>query len=194
MDPNPNAANLLRTLFVAKLWSWEKAAFFFWRWGWVKILEQKKKLWPVPDLDPNPGFGSGFKSGIRIRIWIRIRIRIQNPKLTSGRIWIRDRIRNFCFGSATLPWGFTNELSRLPCATSSPVTVGVHPGAVLAHPGSIEANTKPMKACPGSLQDHWGPRESSGLPWSPIGSALFLYAHPGALYPYPGGYGLILCL
>ncbi len=26
-----------------------------------------KKIWPVSDLDPNPGFGSGFESGIRIR-------------------------------------------------------------------------------------------------------------------------------
>ncbi len=56
--------------------------------------------------------------------------------------------------------GVTNELSRLPCATGSPVAMGVHPGAVLARPGSIEANTKLMEACPGSLQDHWGPRES----------------------------------
>ena len=39
--------------------------------------KQKKKFWPVSDLDPN-------------------------PKLTLGRIRIRDRIRNFCFGSATL--------------------------------------------------------------------------------------------
>jgi hypothetical protein len=69
-----------------------------------------KKIWPVSDLDPDPGFGPGFESGIRIRIRIRDSNPDSNPdpkpdpKLTSGRIRIRNRIRNFCFGSATLVW------------------------------------------------------------------------------------------
>jgi hypothetical protein len=42
-----------------------------------------KKIWPVSDLDPDP------KSD-------------PDPNLTLGRIRIRNRIRNFCFGSATL--------------------------------------------------------------------------------------------
>ena len=48
----------------------------------------KKKNWPVSDLDPdsNPDPKPDL-----------------DPKLTSGRIRIRNRIRNFCFGSATLP-------------------------------------------------------------------------------------------
>ncbi len=88
MDPDPNLANLLRTLFVANSRSWGKAAFYDWRWGWVKILEQKKRsfgqfliLIRIQDLDPD-----------------------SNPdsKLTSGRIRIRNRIRNKSFGSATL--------------------------------------------------------------------------------------------
>ncbi len=41
------------------------------------------------DPDPNPGFESGFESG-------------SDSKLTAGRIRIRYRIRNFCFGSATI--------------------------------------------------------------------------------------------
>ena len=70
------------------------------RWGWVKILEQKKT-------EVLASFWSRSESRIRIRV------RIwdpnpdsnpdldpdsnpdPNPKLTSGRIRIRDRIRNF---------------------------------------------------------------------------------------------------
>jgi hypothetical protein len=49
------------------------------------------------DPDPNPGFESGFESG-------------SDSKLTAGRIRIRNQIRNFCFGSATLQ--YTLELRR----------------------------------------------------------------------------------
>jgi hypothetical protein len=45
------------------------------------------------DPDPNPGFQSGFESG-------------SDSKLTAGRIRIRNRIRNFCFGSATLMYSY----------------------------------------------------------------------------------------
>ncbi len=89
MDPNP--ANLLRTLFVAKSWSWGKAAFLCLKMRLGKNFRTKKKFWPVSDLDLNPGFGSGFESGFE-----------SESEVTSGRIRIRHRIRNFCFGSATL--------------------------------------------------------------------------------------------
>ncbi len=92
MDLDPNPANLLRTLFVAKSRSWGKAAFYVWRWCWVKILEQKKEVLAT------------FWSRSESRIRILIRIRDSNPdpnlKLTSGRIRILNRIRNFCFDSA----------------------------------------------------------------------------------------------
>jgi hypothetical protein len=55
----------------------EGSLFMFADEAGYKFSNKKKKLRPVSDLDPN-------------------------PKPTSGRIRIRNRIRNFCFGSATL--------------------------------------------------------------------------------------------
>ncbi len=55
-DPNPNPANLLRTLSVAMSRSWGKAAFLCLKMRLGKNLRSKKKFWPVSDLEPNPGF------------------------------------------------------------------------------------------------------------------------------------------
>ncbi len=90
MDPNPNPANLLRTLFVAKSWSWGKAAFLFLKMRLGKNFRTKKEVL------------ASVWSRSESRIRIRIRIRDSNPKLTLGRIRIRDQIRTLCFGSATL--------------------------------------------------------------------------------------------
>ncbi len=107
MDPDPNPANILRTLFVAKSRSWGKEAFLCLKIRMCKIWEQKKR-----------SFGqfliySRTESKIRIRIRIRIRI----PKLTSGRIRIRYRIRNFCFGSPTLLKPSVPVLDTVVCRT-----------------------------------------------------------------------------
>jgi hypothetical protein len=73
MDPDPNPANLLRTLFIAKSRSSEKADFYVSWMRPVKDFSRYKKrsfgqflIWNrIQDLDPdsNPGFDSGFESG-----------------------------------------------------------------------------------------------------------------------------------
>jgi hypothetical protein len=65
MDPDPNPANLLRTLFVAKSRSEGRQPFYVCRLGWVKILEQKKSF-SVSDLAPNPRFESGSKPDLKL--------------------------------------------------------------------------------------------------------------------------------
>ncbi len=68
MDPNPNPANLLRTLFVAKSWSWGKAAFLCLKMRLGKYFRTKKnKFWPVSDLDPNPGSDPDSNPGFEPR-------------------------------------------------------------------------------------------------------------------------------
>jgi hypothetical protein len=98
-NKNHKFENLFRNLFVAKSRSWGMAAFLCLKMRLRKNFSTKRG-----------SFG---------QFLIRIRIRDSNPdsnqdsdpdsnpdpdsKLTAGRIRIRPRIRNFCFGSATLP-------------------------------------------------------------------------------------------
>ncbi len=68
-----------------------------------QVTELSLKMRLLKNFRTKRGMAS-FWSGSESRIRIRIQIRDSNPdsKLTAGRIRIRNRIRNFCFGSATL--------------------------------------------------------------------------------------------
>ncbi len=59
MDPGPRirASYLWIRIRILQIYC-APCSYLVWRWGWEKILVQKKKFWPVSDLDPNPGFGS----------------------------------------------------------------------------------------------------------------------------------------
>ncbi len=115
-DPDPNPANLLRTLVVTKSRSRGRAAF----------LCLKMRL------------GKNFRTK-------------KNPKLTSGRIRIRNRIQNFCLGSATLrAEPDTDHWDSLPDDKFSSLALFLLQGANL-----FSQNTRQKKLCGSGSAPFW---------------------------------------